>query len=71
MRASAGESIVVPSDSVWVCTLTVNPLPPVPINIPPTFELPLIPKHLNFTNKENTDDIEKGFTFPKVHDSEG
>jgi len=71
LRASAGELANVPSDPVFICTLEIAPLPPVEVNIPPTFELPLIPKHLNFTNKENSDDTEKGFTFPKVYDSEG
>lgn len=71
MIASAGVLVNVPSDHVFICTLTITPLPPVVVNIPPTFELPLIPKHLNFTNKDNSDDTEKGFTFPKVYDSEG
>jgi hypothetical protein len=71
MRANAGETIVVPSDSIWVLTLIVNKLPPEVINIPPTFALPLIPKHFNFTNKDNSDGDAKGFTFPAVKDSEG
>jgi hypothetical protein len=71
IKASAGELAVVPSDPVFICTLVIMALPPPVVNIPPTFELPLIPKHLNFTNKDNTDGSEKGFTFPKVYDSEG
>lgn len=46
-------------------------MPPPVYNIPPTFELPLIPKHLKFDSNDNHEDTEKGFTFPKVYDTEG
>ena len=59
------------SKPVFVATLVIIALPPPAVNIPPTFELPLIPKHLNFTNKDNSEGEEKGFTFPKVYDTEG
>ena len=73
VRASGGEVTVKWSPEVFVATLNITALPvPEPeVNIPPTFELPLIPKHFNFSNKENTDGTSKGFTFPAVKDSDG
>ena len=56
---------------MFAATLTINALPPPPVNLPPTFELPLIPKHLNFSSKDNKEGHTKGFKFPKVFDTEG